>query len=106
MLADTKRLLGINDASEDELLEFFIDDSVKLVLASCRLSVLPYQLYGVIPQLAADIYRLRKNAGIASLTEGDRRIEYNTEDILKNYNKRLMTFKSKLPSELDSNKLY
>lgn len=101
-----KALLGITDSSDDRLIEFLIDDAVNLVLTYCRISVLPYQLYGVIPQIAASMYRKRKNAGIASLTEGDRRIEYSGEDALKDYYARIIPFKAKLPSEVDNNKLY
>lgn len=106
MSADVKTLLGITSNDDDGLIEFLINDAVNLVLTYCRISVLPYQLYGVIPQIAASMYRKRKNGGITSLAEGDRRIEYSGEDVLKDYYVRIMPFKAKLPSELDSNKLY
>ena len=102
ILSDTKKLLGISDNSADELLGFIIEDTVNLVLSYCRLTILPYQLYGLIPQIAASVYRTQKSGGVSSITEGDRRIEYGAEA----YYARLVPFKAKLPSEISGSGLY
>ena len=106
ILSDTKKLLGISDNSADELLGFIIEDTINLVLSYCRLTILPYQLYGLIPQIAASVYRTQKRGGVSSITEGDRRIEYGAEEIMKAYYARLVPFKAKLPSEISGSGLY
>lgn len=104
ILADTKMLLGIDDDSKDDILEFIIDDTVNMVLAYCRIDILPRQLLGLISQMAASVFgRLDINDGIASITEGDRRIEYRDAGVFDEYISRLKPFvniKGTLPSEV------
>lgn len=104
IISNTKIILGISGNSEDELLRFIVEDTVNLVLTYCRLDILPYQLYGLIPQIAASIYSAKKSGGIASVAEGDRRLEYRSaSEIMKEYYERLAPFKAKLPSEVARN---
>ena len=107
MLTEMKRLAGVNDTSLDEVFSFIIEDTVNNVLAYCRLEVLPYQLCGLIPQMALSTYRtLVKSGGIAAITEGDRRIEYHIGDVLSDYRERLSAFinrRARLPSEVETN---
>ena len=104
ILADTKMLLGIEDDSKDDILNFIIDDTVNTVLAYCRIEILPRQLLGLISQMAASVYgRLDINDGIASITEGDRRIEYRDTGVFDEYTSRLKPFvniRGILPSEV------
>lgn len=107
MLADTKLLLGITDNSSDEILTYIIGDTVNMVLSYCRLEILPYQLHGLIPQIAVSMYRTQKNAaGVSAITEGDRKIEYRAAgEILSDYCSRLKPFvncRAKLPSEVQA----
>lgn len=107
MLADTKLLLGINDNSSDEILTYIIDDVVNMVLSYCRLEILPYQLQGLIPQMAVSVYNTRQNiAGVSAITEGDRKIEYRSAaKVISDYYSRLKPFvncRAKLPSEVQS----
>ena len=102
-LADTKLLLGIEGEEQDKLLCYIIDDTVNMVMAYCHLKVLPYQLYGLIPQIAVSVYRSSDHSGISAIREGDRKIEYRMEDVLADYSARLSPFvirKGRLPSEV------
>jgi len=104
ILADTKMLLGIDDDSKDEILTFIIDDTINMVLAYCRIEILPRQLLGLISQMAANVYeRLDFNDGISSITEGDRKIEYRGRAVFDEYRFRLKPFvnvRGTLPSEV------
>lgn len=103
-LANAKLILGIQDDAEDELISYIIDDTINMVLAHCRLQILPYQLHGLIPQIAVSVYNSCKNtSGASAIWEGDRKIEYRTEEVLKDYSSRLMPFmnnRGRLPSEV------
>lgn len=101
-----KLLLEIDNNESDELLLYLIDDTISAVLAYCRIEVLPRQIAGFIPQIAARRYRDTKNAGVKSITEGDRRVEYTggQENFLSEYKNRLAPFVSRkvwLPSDKD-----
>lgn len=106
ILADTKMLLGISDESEDKLLLFLINDTAAAVTAYCRIAVVPNQLYGLIAQIAAELYRARgETRAVKALTEGDRRVEFDDLPRFENYISRLEPFVNrmgKVPSELTS----
>lgn len=106
ILADTKKLIVAEDDSDDEVLNILIEDSINAVLSYCRLRILPYQLIGVVSQITADTYRNQKSNGVASVTEGDRRIEYRIENAVNKYRSRLAPFKAKFPSEIADGSLY
>ena len=58
------------------------------------------------PAKKADVAFLTRIAGIAAITEGDRRIEYHIGDVLSDYRERLSAFinrRAKLPSEVETN---
>lgn len=79
ILRDTKMLLKDEAPSDDELL-FLIDDCINAVMAYCRLEILPYQLLGLIAQMAAKRYRaeFNKESGtVISITEGDRKVDFS-----------------------------
>lgn len=105
-LANAKRILGIEDNAEDELISYIIDDTISMVLAHCRLQILPYQLYGLIPQMTVSVYKSCKNTtGASAIWEGDRKIEYRTEEVLADYSSRLKPFmnnKGRVPSEVSA----
>lgn len=101
-----KLLLKIKNDESDELLSYLIDDCVNAVLSYCHLSILPRQLEGFIPQLAADMFRERQQGAVKSITEGERRIEYKDSktDFLLQYTERLRPFISRdvfVPSDKD-----
>lgn len=116
-LNQTKMLLGItDDNSKNKLLSFLIDDSIFLVLSYCKIKVLPEALYYLIPQIAADRYRMQSCGSetvkrrVKSYTQGLRSEEYESSDIysehfLNNYKNRLAPFMSKrgyVPSDISS----
>ncbi len=101
-----KLLLEIKNDESDELLSYLIDDCVNAVLAYCHIDILPRQLEGFIPRLAAAMYRERQQSGIKSITEGERRVEYGDTktDFLTEYAERLRPFISRevfVPSDKD-----
>lgn len=103
ILADTKRLLNIEDETQDELLAYIIEDTVNMIMAHCHLKMLPYQLYGLVPQIAVSVYRSSQKGNVSAIWEGDRKIEYRMEDVLADYSARLSPFinrKGTLPSEV------
>lgn len=101
-----KLLLGIKTDESDELLSYLIDDCTETVLAYCHIDVLPRQLEGFIPQIAAGRFSENQNGDIKSITEGERRVEYRDTkvDFLSEYTDRLKPFMSRkawVPSDKD-----
>ena len=107
ILEASKVLLGIDNDESDKLIMLLIDEVTDAVLSYCRLEVLPRQLMSFIPTLVAERFAGNKNAGVKSITEGERRVEYCEEDydFLAAYAARLRPFvsrKVKVPSDLDA----
>ena len=106
-LGAAKLLLGIKDSESDELLTFLINDTVDAVMAYCHIDVMPRQLEGFIPSMAAARYRENAAGGIVSLTEGERRVEYGSGSdggYMSAYKERLKPFVSRaafVPSDLE-----
>ena len=107
ILDNAKMLLGITDDTADEKLTFYINDIIDAVTSYCRIEFLPQQLYGLVSQIAARLY---ENGGsqIKSLTEGERRVEFNDSSmsVIADYYDRLNPFVNRagrLPSEVDTN---
>ena len=112
LLSDTKLLLGIEGNEKDSLIRFIIEDTVNAVLAYCRLEFLPAQLYSLIVQISAKIYRSEgyfgeeKTKDVVSLEEGDRKVVYSypsASGVITSFNARLKPFisrQAKLPSEV------
>ena len=111
ILSAVKLLAGIGDNKNDTALRFIIDDTINMVLSYCRLQILPYRLYGLIPQMVISIFNAIDcgSNNIRSIAEGDRKIEFeNTKTILENYHERLLPFinySSRMPSDLDKKTL-
>lgn len=112
-LGTLKMLLGIKDNEQDSLLSFLIDDTVNMILAYCRIDILPRPLESLVPTIAADAYRAKGYGQAAaleivkSISEGERSVTYaetNPDyDYLQNYYDRLNPFrnrKGRVPSEL------
>lgn len=105
ILNNTKMLIGISDNSSDELLSFYIEDTKAAILSYCRIEFIPKQLWGLISQIAADLYRHRDNNDVLSITEGDRKIDFShsQKSVVDNYRSRLRPFVNTLarvPSEI------
>lgn len=108
ILSDVKLILNIDDESEDDILSFCIDDAENAVLAYCRIEFVPKQLYGLIAQIAAALYSDTAAAAggrVAALTEGDRKIEFESrsELMMRAYRDRLKPFRNfrgRVPSEV------
>lgn len=103
-LEAVKLILGIDNEDTDALLELLINDTINAVLSYCRIEVLPRQLEGLIPQIAAGQYQRGVSDGVRTIAEGERRIEYSDGDydFLSAYYERLKPFisgKVYLPSE-------
>lgn len=111
ILENTKMLLGIEDTEKDNLLMFLIKDTIDAVMKYCRIEVLPRQLYGLIAQITAELYRSRSygdgefTRAVKSVTEGERRVEFESSSaFFDSYVSRLEPFINKsarLPSDLE-----
>lgn len=107
-----KMLLGTEDESKDDLLFFLLDDVERLVLGYCRLCCLPEALEGLIPVIAADMYRAKGYGdadfagAVKSVSEGGRSVSFaapTDESILANYYKRLKPYvnrRGRVPSDV------
>lgn len=119
ILNNAKMLLAPEDgASEEEkmktdaLLTFLISDTIGAVMKYCRIEVLPRQLYGLIAQIAAELYRSRGYGdgadapAVKSVTEGERRVEFeDSSAVFASFVSRLKPFINKsarLPSETEA----
>jgi hypothetical protein len=111
--ATLKMLLGIKDDEQDSLLSFLLSDTVNAILGYCRLEILPRQLEGLVPIIAADMYRAKGYGSseapevVKSISEGQRSVSYAEtnpdNNYLQNYYKRLNPYKNRkgvLPSEI------
>lgn len=59
MLDILKMLLGIKDNEQDSLLSFLLDEAKNFILGQCNLDFVPSQLEGLVPEIAADMYRYK-----------------------------------------------
>ena len=105
-IAVVKLLLGLRDNNSDAVIGLIIDEVTDAVLSYCHIKVMPRQLEGFIPFIAARRFNENAAGGIKSITEGDRRIEYGDTktDYLSEYAERLRPFVSRaafVPSDLD-----
>lgn len=101
-----KLLLGIEGNESDELLTCLINDTENAVLSYCHIDVLPRQLEGFVPQIAAHRFAENKQGNIKLIAEGERRVEYGDgkSSFLSDYHERLSPFVSRevwLPSDND-----
>lgn len=110
LLDDTKILLGMETAENDDRLRLIIEDTVNAILAYCRLEFLPGQLCSLVPRMCASAWHSLSFTGdreIASLAEGDRSVTFSTGStsaFADNYKNRLKPFinkRAQLPSEAD-----
>lgn len=106
LLDGAKLLLNIEDDKNDGALMFLINDTIEAILAYCRLDMLPRQLEGFISAIAAKRFTCGSSGGVKSVTEGDRRVEYESGDydFISEYAARLKPFVSRavyVPSEKD-----
>lgn len=105
-LEAVKLLLELNDEDNDGLLLLLIEDTINAVLSYCRIDVLPRQLEGLIPRIAAAEYKRGVSDGIRTISEGERRVEYSdSSSVLSGYYERLKPFVIRavcLPSEVES----
>lgn len=122
VLKTEKMLLGIkeSDNSKDEILNFITDDSIQLVISYCRTELLPKPLFGLIPQIVADRYRMQGYGSeesarrVKSWTQGKRSETYEDSNIydnhfLNDYKERLAPFINKkgvVPSDISQDATY
>lgn len=116
IMPTVKALLGITDSEHDTALEMYIEDTITAVLSYCRIDVLPYQLQGLIAQMAAGTYRISGYGSeelprdVASISEGDRSISFEARggknvsaDVFADYRSRLEPWvnrKGRVPSDV------
>lgn len=106
-----KTLLGITDASQNELLKLILDEVEEFILSYCRINEIPEKLKNTVPFMAADLYRY-KGYGVSSLptdiksiSQGNRSVTYENskrpDDVFEQYYKRLNAYRrARVPSEV------
>ena len=104
ILNNAKMLANISDETADEKLTFYINDIIEAITSYCRIEFLPKQLYGLAAQIAAKMYE-SGGANIKSLTEGERRVEFESgaPSVIGDYYDRLKPFVNmagRVPSEV------
>ena len=115
IMPTVKALLGITDSEHDTVLEMYIEDTITAVLAYCRIDVLPYQLQGLIAQMAAGAYRISGYGSselpqdVTSISEGDRSLSFKARGstsmsgIMEDYRSRLEPWvnrRGRVPSDV------
>ena len=115
IMPTVKALLGITDSEHDTVLEMYIEDTITAVLAYCRIDVLPYQLQGLIAQMAAGTYRISGYGSselpqdVTSISEGDRSLSFKARGstsmsgIVEDYRSRLEPWvnrRGRVPSDI------
>lgn len=98
-LEQLKKLLGIEDESQDAVLTFIISNVEEAILNYCNIEELPERLINTAYRMAMDLYR-NENIGsaeaatgaVSSLSEGDTSTSFHKyvdetfkDTILKNY---------------------
>ena len=107
ILKNAKMLAGISDEGDeaaDDKLTFFINDIIEAIIAYCRVEFLPKQLYGLVSQIAAQMY-INGGSNVKSLTECERRVEFelSAPSVIGDYYDRLKPFVNiagRVPSEV------
>ena len=98
-LKTLKKLLGVKNDDNDEILLFTINSTIDIICNYCRFQNVPKELDNVVLNIAMDLYRSRNfgqqqiEGTVKSITEGDVSVAFDTgncmnlstSDILKNY---------------------
>lgn len=101
-----KALLGIEDTSKDDILEFVVENVEETIKNYCNLDKVPIELNSIVIRMAIDLYR-NENLGneesslgsISSISEGDTTVSYRSsasefkDSLLKNYEKQLKRYR-------------
>lgn len=102
-----KLLLGLDiELTQDELVEFSLEDACEIVKNYCNLDGVPEGLKNTVLRMAMDLYR-HENIGVegsssgvvSSIKEGDTTVSYaNLQDefkdtVLKDYSKQLNKYR-------------
>lgn len=109
-----KRLLGLNDNSKDDILEFLLDDCTSLALSYCRIKEVPEAMESVIIRMAVRMYRDNgygnENAPqtVSSTSQGSKSESYaspnsGSDSFLNSFKSRLAPFvdrRGRVPSEV------
>lgn len=107
-----KILLGIpaEDAEKDELLRLVLTEAEEFILSYCRVAAVPEKLKGLVPFMAADVYRAKGYgtdtlpSDVKSVSEGSRSVSYEVkrpDDALASYRLRLNPYRrARVPSEV------
>lgn len=84
MLENIKLVLGITDASQDSLINYYINAVSNKILAYCNISGLPDELKNVVEEIV--IGRMQKSAikNVKSEEIGDYKVEYAIYESDKN----------------------
>lgn len=106
ILEKARLILGLTDTSGDELLKLYIEDVCGAICAYCRIGEMPRELETLAARIAAGLFD-KSGAAVSAMTEGDRRVEFKSQntDFLLDYRERLKPFvniSAALPSELES----
>jgi hypothetical protein len=93
MLENIKLVLGITDASKDNLINYYINVYQRKIIAYCNLIEFPLELESTVEELIINKMS-NKDSTVKSESIGDYRIDYNvSSDELTSYSKILNKFR-------------
>ena len=109
-----KKLLGINDDSKEEIIEFLIDDCINMALSYCRIKEVPPMMESVIIRMAVRMYRDNQYGSenapqyVSSKSQGSKSESYaapnsGSDNFLNSFKSRLAPFvnrRGRVPSEV------
>lgn len=100
-----KLLLGITDNKQDALLNLVLEEARDYILVYCRRATLPPRLEGLIPRMAAALYRFNGYGQtdipqtVKSVSQGNRSVSYEVQssaEVFEQFHKQLNPFRRAL----------
>lgn len=95
LLSSVKLLLGATDSSKDDLIDYYVQSSVRKVLDYCNITALPEGAEYIVAEIAADAYNTGTGSAVESIKEGDTQVTYagNESSFSRNHTKLLNSYR-------------
>jgi len=97
LLANFKKILGIDGDDNDFMLGWILRDSIQAVLDYCRIKRLPQTLYDFVLGIATRQFNFDNGGAVASIKRGDTTVSYGgtigIEDFTSKDQRRLNAYR-------------
>ncbi|OQB15717.1 MAG: Phage gp6-like head-tail connector protein [Firmicutes bacterium ADurb.Bin193] len=96
-----KCLLGLSDASQDNILQIIIESTTEKVLSYCKLSTLPSGLEKTVAEMAVKAYKKMSEGEVSSVKRGDVTVNFSVKavsDVFKGYTRILNVYRRARPT--------